>query len=163
MRARSVSLRRTPFGLNLVAAEPRVAAAGAGVLPGKLEDDGAATTSGVDPDETVMTGTGAGPALDVEAAASGACTASREVAPAAAVAAPRAVPPRPRPRPLAVDLGGIWQPTGRVVLSIVNLAMGDGSWMTESGRAKKVALHFLTAPLPKARWYVTGVPGGTKR
>ena len=148
MRARSVSLRRTPLGLNLAAAEPRLPAAGAGVLPGKLEDDGAAMISGVDPDDIVMTGTGAGPAPGVAVAASGACTASREAAPAAAVAAPRAVPPRPRPRPLVVDLGGIGQPTGRVAPWIGDLAMGMESWMAESGRAKKVALHFLTAPLP---------------
>lgn len=113
MRARSDSLRRTPLGLNLAAADPRVDGAGAGTT---LEDVGAAgsgagAASGTDSEETVITGTGAGPALDAAAgvldsdsAPSEVCAATRE---AAAADAPRAVPPRPRPRPRVVVFGGI--------------------------------------------------------
>ena len=121
MRARSVSLRRTPLGLNFVAADaPRPEDAGAGVLLGSLEGaDEPAAEPVVDSEGIVMIGTGAGPGAAVAlavavavavsvaglgSAVSGVCTTSR-----AAAAAPRAVlpRPRPRPRPRVVAFGGI--------------------------------------------------------
>jgi hypothetical protein len=121
MRARSVSLRRTPLGLNFVAADaPRPDDAGAGVLLGSLEGaDEPAAEPVVDSEGTVMIGIGAGPGAVVTlgaavavsvaglgSAVSGVCTTSGA---AAAAAAPRAVPPRPRPRPRprVVAFGGI--------------------------------------------------------
>jgi hypothetical protein len=170
MRARSASLRRTPFGLNLLAAdEPRAEEVGAGVLLGNL--DAVGPVAGVVVlcivwESADISGTGAGPGELVASAAaalldspSGICTESGETA---AAAAPRAAPPRPRPRPLVVDFGGI----------VIDLAGCEcerkvGShrpWVGDDGDGKKKAAfwrcisRFAPLRLPLKQ----GAPGGER-
>lgn len=144
MRARSVSLRRTPFGLNLLVADaPRLEETGAGVLLGNLETDvdGDAATSGTG----VGTGAAAGSAAVagfVSSAAGEVCAPSRA---AAAAAAPRAAPPRSRTRPLVVDFGGI---VVRLADGVGDGCVSAGFWlvMRQRKESRVLVLHFLTCP-----------------